>query len=198
MVIAKAAATVVPLRDGDQGLEILLLRRHAQLKFAGGAWVFPGGHVDPEDLLIDAPDDHHAAARVAAVREAREEAGIELHLQQLITLSHWTTPLDQPKRFATWFFAAPANHCATVQVDGVEIDDHRWLSPRLALDTHHQGSIFLPIPTYATVELLLDFTSVSVALQSLASRSPEIVPVKAQSPRQEFARVFAGLPPQES
>ncbi len=195
MVPAKHAATVVPLRDGVDGLEILLLRRHARLSFAGGAWVFPGGHVDPEDWPTDAPDDHHGAARVAAVREAREEAGLELLLHQLITLSHWTTPLDQPKRFATWFFAAPAHHGAQVQVDGVEIDDHRWLRPQTALDTHQRGEIFLPIPTYATVELLLDFANVDAALTALAARPPEIVPVKAQSPRQEFARVFAGRPP---
>jgi 8-oxo-dGTP pyrophosphatase MutT (NUDIX family) len=39
----RLAATAVLLRDTDQGLETLLLRRNAKLAFAAGAWVFPGG-----------------------------------------------------------------------------------------------------------------------------------------------------------
>jgi 8-oxo-dGTP pyrophosphatase MutT (NUDIX family) len=43
------AATVVLLRDAAGGLETLMLRRNSKLAFAGGAWVFPGGRIDPED-----------------------------------------------------------------------------------------------------------------------------------------------------
>ena len=43
------AATVVLLRDGADGVETLMLRRDSKLAFAGGAWVFPGGRIDPED-----------------------------------------------------------------------------------------------------------------------------------------------------
>ncbi|UQA56133.1 NUDIX hydrolase [Polyangium aurulentum] len=43
------AATVVVLRDGDRGLEVFCVRRHARSGFLGGALVFPGGKVDPAD-----------------------------------------------------------------------------------------------------------------------------------------------------
>jgi 8-oxo-dGTP pyrophosphatase MutT (NUDIX family) len=42
------AATVVPLRDGPAGLEVLMLRRSGRGAF-GGMWVFPGGKVESED-----------------------------------------------------------------------------------------------------------------------------------------------------
>jgi 8-oxo-dGTP pyrophosphatase MutT (NUDIX family) len=42
------AATVVLLRDGDDGLETLMLRKNSRLAF-GGMWVFPGGRIDDGD-----------------------------------------------------------------------------------------------------------------------------------------------------
>ena len=45
------AATVVVVRDGDDGLEVLMVLRHKNLKFGGGSWVFPGGRVDEVDYL---------------------------------------------------------------------------------------------------------------------------------------------------
>ncbi|MDH3682944.1 MAG: NUDIX domain-containing protein, partial [Acidimicrobiia bacterium] len=46
----KPAATVIPLRDGTAGLEVLVLRRDTNLAFHGGSWVFPGGRVDDHEL----------------------------------------------------------------------------------------------------------------------------------------------------
>ena len=45
------AATVVIVRDGDDGLEVLMVLRNRSLKFGGGSWVFPGGRVDEADYL---------------------------------------------------------------------------------------------------------------------------------------------------
>ena len=68
------AATVVLLRDGDEGLETLMLKRNSKIAF-GGMWVFPGGRVDDGDADPQAPSDELGTARRAAVREAAEEAG---------------------------------------------------------------------------------------------------------------------------
>ena len=76
-VAAAPAATVVLVRDGDDGLEVLLARRSSKLAFHGGAWVFPGGRIDPDDYA-GAPDDVFAAAQRAAAREAKEEAGVDV------------------------------------------------------------------------------------------------------------------------
>src|SRR5580658_4201806 len=86
------AATVVPLRDGGDGLEVLLLRRNDRGPF-GGMWVFPGGQVDAADWPAGQGAGEEtaeiAAARRAAVREAREEAGLDLDEGSLVTLSFW-------------------------------------------------------------------------------------------------------------
>lgn len=91
------ASTVLLLRDGDpvgdSQLEVFLLERTIRSDFAGGAYAFPGGKVDPDDLAL--PDDrwegvdparlverlgarssrHAVGLLVAAVRETFEEAG---------------------------------------------------------------------------------------------------------------------------
>lgn len=94
---ARPAATVVVVREGGGGVEALLLRRPRRSSFAAGAWVFPGGVVDPGDadpgLAAGSagPGPERWAARmaladpevamalvVAALREAWEETGILL------------------------------------------------------------------------------------------------------------------------
>lgn len=75
------AATVLLLRDGPAGVEVFLQRRGAGAAFMAGAYVFPGGTVEDQDRdlpasLVDVPDAPHRALRVAAIREAFEEAGV--------------------------------------------------------------------------------------------------------------------------
>ena len=71
------AATVILIRDKPGGVETLMLRRNRALKAFAGAWVFPGGRVDPSDAP-GAPELDRAKA--AAIREAHEETGLTLSL----------------------------------------------------------------------------------------------------------------------
>lgn len=158
------AATVAPLRDGPRGLEVLLLQRSPALVFAPGAWVFPGGRIDADDHRRGAAN----APREAAVREAYEEAGIILEAPTLVEVAHWTTPPGQARRFATWFFAADANHCHTVRIDGVEAVDFRWLRPGDALAQADHGGLHLIRPTLATLDQLQQFASVALALTAFS------------------------------
>ncbi len=93
---ARPAATIVLMRDGDAGPEVLLLRRARHAGFVPGAYVFPGGRVDARDAgqevvaHLDGLDAAAAAERLelpdadppalayylAALREAFEETGI--------------------------------------------------------------------------------------------------------------------------
>lgn len=166
------AATVVLLRDGADGLEVLMLRRNSKLAFVGGMWVFPGGRVDPGDVDPEHPADDTASARRAAVREAAEESALTLDPGNLIWFSHWTPPGITPRRFATWFFVsrAPGGH---VTVDGGEIHDHGWFRPADALARRNSLEIELAPPTWITLEQLLGFDDVDGALAGLGSREPE-------------------------
>lgn len=167
------SATVIVLRDTPAGLETLLLRRNSRLAFHGGAWVFPGGHIDAADHVSGAEDDMLTAARNAAVREAREEANLMIGAEELVFFSHWTTPIIRPKRFSTWFFVAPAGEGA-VAVDGDEIHDHSWLRPEKALAAQKSGEIELPPPTFVSITKLAAFQTVDHALSRLAEREPEV------------------------
>ena len=59
--VPRDAATVIALREGGEGLEVFCVLRHARSAFLGGAVVFPGGKVDPED----GADPFEAAVRAA-------------------------------------------------------------------------------------------------------------------------------------
>lgn len=83
---ARPAATLIIVRDmpGGEAPEILMLQRSKGISF-GGAIVFPGGRVDEGDHSLAAELDHclspaDAAARIAAIRETIEEAGIAVGL----------------------------------------------------------------------------------------------------------------------
>ena len=90
VLIPRPAATVLTLRDGPDGFEILMLRRNIKSDFIGGAYVFPGGGLDEGDYgaddLVVGLDDEGASKRlglargglayyVACLRELFEEAG---------------------------------------------------------------------------------------------------------------------------
>jgi 8-oxo-dGTP pyrophosphatase MutT (NUDIX family) len=166
-VDAAPAATVVLLRDGETGLEVLLGRRASKLAFHGGAWVFPGGRIDPEDYADD-PTDVVGAARRGAVREAMEEAGVEVDPDALVHLSNWTTPDISPKRFATWFFVGPVAG-GTAVADGAETDKLQWFRPQEALDARARGEIELAPPQYVSLLDLLPFGSVTEAMAAIDS-----------------------------
>lgn len=85
------AATVMMLRDTDNGPEVFMVVRHHEIDFASGALVFPGGKADPADFeaalrdhcgSADDYDDKELALRVASIRESFEECGILLARQK--------------------------------------------------------------------------------------------------------------------
>jgi 8-oxo-dGTP pyrophosphatase MutT (NUDIX family) len=85
-VVALPAASVLLLREGPDGTEVLMLRRHAKSSFVPNAWVFPGGVTDPIDRELATELSGGSlldTMRLTAVRELFEESGIwlgaELH-----------------------------------------------------------------------------------------------------------------------
>ena len=168
------AATVVILRDGADGTEVLMLRRSSKLEFAGGMWVFPGGRVDDDDVPSDSDHTSIDAARRAAVREAQEESGLALIEDDLVALSHWVPPAFNFKRFATWFFVAPAPADAHLAAaDGSETTAHMWVRPSEAMDRRDRGEIELAPPTWVTLHQIQRAASVADALALVASATPE-------------------------
>lgn len=142
------AATVVILRDGIQGLEVFLVKRHGLSDVLGGAYVFPGGKLDTSDSLLDplahldqVPEHLHSALGesetpvntasglfVAALREAFEESGVLFaHHARTAALAD-TTRAAQMQRDAVPFNQMLAEMELRLQTRAV-LPWSRWITP---------------------------------------------------------------------
>lgn len=118
-VTPKLAASVILVRETENSCEALLVRKHANLAFAGGAFVFPGGKLETTDALPDdlyrtipgaTPGDEMRRAFIGTVcRETFEEIGVLLarnqdgsHCEEAVidALNHHREEIDkEPARF---------------------------------------------------------------------------------------------------
>ncbi|WP_344969695.1 NUDIX hydrolase [Salinactinospora qingdaonensis] len=209
MLLRGAAASA----QGD-ALEVYLLRRVPAMAFAPGAYVFPGGGVDPRDAdaalgwagpspavwasQLGADEESARALVCAAVRETFEESGVLLAgpsatevvadtrgddweadrralLDRSLSLagllerrglvlrsdllrawSRWITPVAEPRRFDTRFFAAVLPRGQRPREVGGEADRVAWLSPSEALAGWRRGELDMLPPTAATLRELSD------------------------------------------
>lgn len=178
----RAAATVILVREGDAGPEVLVLRRGATQRFLPGYVAFPGGAVDPGDDDLAArwfgsPDE---AARACAVRELAEEVGIALTAggvlagapldavhdappaaATLAQIARLVAPARIPTRFDARFFAVAAPHGVDPIPDGVETDRAWWARPA---DVLVPGAHDLFPPTRAVLGALAGCPDVASAL----------------------------------
>jgi 8-oxo-dGTP pyrophosphatase MutT (NUDIX family) len=114
------------IRDADESVEVLMVRRHAR-GFFGGLTAFPGGAVDPVDrsplagsVVTGGGDDHEF--RSAALRELAEETGMAL-------TSGGVAPAPDAKGAALF----DTLHAAGVALDGGALTlVSRWVTPEYA------------------------------------------------------------------
>jgi 8-oxo-dGTP pyrophosphatase MutT (NUDIX family) len=132
-------------------------------------WMFPGGKIDAEDT----GNTELERAAAGGLRELSEEASISLNVESLTTFSHWLTPPGQKRRFATWFFMAVLPADASVQVDGEEMVDAVWISPRHAVNEHKAGRLRLPPPTVVS---LLDVAQSETTAEAIAKADDRRAP----------------------
>lgn len=154
------AGTVVILRDAADGFEVLLLRRPDRGSFAG-AWVFPGGKVEPGDRRPGATEIDDAEC--AGIRETKEEVG--LVVDSLRALSQWQPPREAPTRIRTWFFVAMSRGVEPSPSPD-EVAELAWVTPTEALARHARGEWTLFPPTWVTLHLLSDFSDADSVMTS--------------------------------
>lgn len=176
------AATVVLVRQSQDApeLEVLLLQRNSRLVFHGGHWVFPGGRIDENDYQDSAPGLEYPAALQAAVRETKEEAGLDIDADQLIHTAHWTTPPNLPRRFCTWFFICPIFEKVSVSVDNDEILDHRWISPKAAIADAKAKRWVVPRPTLTTLSDIVDYQNLAELVAAVTVSNIRVFPKASQ------------------
>lgn len=232
---ARPAATVVLLREGRGEVEVLLLQRTRTSGFVPGAWVFPGGRVDPADAdpraiaLVDGLTPSGAARRLglpsgdppaiayylAAVREAFEETGLwpgpgggpdpsdprvmelrnalmagETELGEAVEAlgvripgdsleytAHWITPIQEPRRYDTRFFAAVVPGGREARIDPREMSGALWLPASEALRRRRAGGLPMVFPTIHTLEALAGEPDPGTFLQRVRGHPvPTILP----------------------
>ena len=183
------AATVLLLRDDDgpSGFSVFMVRRSMKSSFMPGAYVFPGGKVDPSDHLSAVVlDPEILAARfsgalspssarahlLAATREVEEEALVTLpNPLALQTWSRWITPTAERMRFDAWFFVARIPEGATPGHDEYEVTASAWVDPRTALSKYGDGAMTFAPPTWYTLWDLARHDSAESVLTAAAQRT---------------------------
>jgi 8-oxo-dGTP pyrophosphatase MutT (NUDIX family) len=234
--VPRDAATVMLLRQRGAGLEVYMLRRKRTMAFAPGAFVFPGGSVDPRDAdeqvawagpdaaewgrAFDASPALAMALVCAAVRETFEESGVLLAgesadsvvadttsdewesdrqalLDRSVSLaellarrglvlradllrawSRWITPVIEPRRFDTRFFAAALPAGQRTRDVGGEAAEVAWLPPGDALAAGKRGEIRLFPPTAVTLSELADCGDLETVLTGPRHVAPIIPAVQ--------------------
>jgi 8-oxo-dGTP pyrophosphatase MutT (NUDIX family) len=223
------------VRPASPGLQVYMLRRQASMAFAPGAYVFPGGSVDPRDAdeevawtgpdaaewgrIFAAPPSLARALVCAAVRETFEESGVLLagesptsvvadttsedweadrrglldrsvSLGELLTRrglvlradllrpwSRWITPVVEPRRFDTRFFAAALPPGQRTRDVGGEASEVAWVRPADALMAGRRGEIRLFPPTMVSLSELAvcgDLDTVLSGPRQVAPIIPEV------------------------
>ena len=174
MIEALPASTIMLCRDHEGEFQVLLLRRSKKLNFAGGFWVFPGGKVEPSEIELG--KDDLEAAKIAAVRETKEETNVDITTDDLFFFRHWTTPKAEPRRFATWFFfGALPDHAPEVIIDDQEIKQHLWIHPQAAIDELKTGKLAMMPPTIMSLQLISKCNAVNEAKQVMNKLKPVFV-----------------------
>jgi len=179
----RSAATVVLVRDSAEGIETFLMRRPLTMKFAPGMHVYPGGAVDAEDfeatIEINDSDAQRASATAeryralvaCALRETREEAGIELHdPAQLRLIDHWVTPPFETRRFDVRFFAARLPQGQDPRIASDESVAALWVNAREGVRGYESRELRMLRPTAEILRLLAAHSDVDALLEQAGSR----------------------------
>ncbi|WP_019832662.1 NUDIX hydrolase [Sphingomonas sp. PR090111-T3T-6A] len=173
------AASLILMRERRSGPpELLIVQRSASLVFAAGAYVFPGGRVDPADYeaasrLHPALEPEDGAARIAAVRETLEETAIAVSpAEALVPFARWLPKERVKRRFDTRFYLAEAQGEAIPVADGVETASAFWAAAGDLLARCARGDGRAIFPTRRLLERLARFSRFSDA-RAEAERLPQ-------------------------
>ena len=134
-------------------------------------------------------DEAASAKRFSAHRRAVDDRslrivdlcrseGLHLDLGEIAYVSHWITPMAEPRRFDTRFFIAHAPDQQTPLHDDRETIASLWVRPADALDRHRRGELQLIVPTIKNLEFLLPHANASDALAAaqLVGTPPVVFP----------------------
>jgi 8-oxo-dGTP pyrophosphatase MutT (NUDIX family) len=169
----RVSASVVLCRDGSDGLETYLLHRHARMAFAASMVVFPGGGVDAVDGSGPSATEDRLLA--CAIRETREETGVELAADDLVPWAHWITPAIQPIRYDTFFYLAALPPDQAADDVSTETERAEWTRPVEAVAGCEAGTLAMMPPTLSILIELAGVSSLAEVIELGRDRVVETV-----------------------
>lgn len=201
-VVPRVSVSVIPLRDGSDGLEVFVQHRATTMDFAAGAVVFPGGRVDEVDQATPVPvgeADVLAWARTpvaraedparelgvllaAAVRELAEETGVDVEPARLLPWDSWVTPAGSPRRFDVSFFVLPVREDLGLANTTSEARHAGWEPVARLLEDRAAGRLTMLTPTRVILEELAALDARG-GLEVVVARRPVIVPGRRDGAR---------------
>jgi 8-oxo-dGTP pyrophosphatase MutT (NUDIX family) len=176
----RQAASLIGIRDGQGGPQVLVIERSVEQRFLPGYVAFPGGAVDLADGALAERwfGDAEEAARAAAVRELAEEAGLAVTrdtvvaagpdrslasidgsppgIEALPEIARWIAPETVSVRFDARYFAVRMDAAADPVPDGAEATRAWWVSPTDLLAAWEAEEVRLFWPTHYTMQALAD------------------------------------------
>ena len=143
---------IAAIRESFEELGILLARKA------------DGSPVTPQDIA--------AMDRKAPFAAQCEERGLVLAGADLVTLAHWITDRDLPRRFDVPFLVARMPEGQAPVADEAEQFEPIWVRPADALSRFKESTFFMIFPTLRTLERLVHYTSVEAVLSACAHEKP--------------------------
>ncbi len=104
---------------------------------------------------------------------------LEAHIDatRIEYVAHWITPVQEPRRYDTRFFAAKVDAAREFALSPSEMSEGRWLTPEEALELHAAGDLPMVFPTIRTLEDFCGFATVDDALEAFGAKPvPTILP----------------------
>lgn len=200
------AVSVIPMRDGPDGIEIFVQHRASTMDFAADVAVFPGGRSDPGDemrgadldLAPEVLDTHlrawaevlagrevadpraHVRALIATgLRELAEETLLTIAADRLVPWDCWVTPPICPLRFDVSFFLLPLSPDEPQPVHSTTEANHSgWAHAARLFADSTTGAVGMLTPTRELVRELAALGTVAAA----TSLRPRIVATRDDLP----------------
>jgi 8-oxo-dGTP pyrophosphatase MutT (NUDIX family) len=104
------------------------------------------------------------------------EEKLLLAADQLAYVSHWITPIGQPRRYNTRFFVARVPAQQEALHDGFETIESIWIRPEEALERFGAGELNLISPTFKNLQAIADFDSTEALLEAKRRIDPASIP----------------------
>lgn len=100
------------------------------------------------------------------------DEGLRLDVGGIHYVSHWITPLGEPRRFDTRFFVARAPAAQEPLHDDGETIESRWINPVAALAAFERGELGMITPTLANLSFLAPHDRAADVLVAAAALPP--------------------------